>query len=234
MARAVIDGREIVFAEGEKILWAALREGIYIPHLCALEGMDLPFGGCRLCLVEIGPGEGARVTAACSEPLREGLVVRTDSARIAALRRMAFELIMTTHEIDCKNCAGRKKCALIKTAAFLKLRLEPSRFRSVLRQRPVDDSHALFVFDGKKCVNCGRCVVTCEKRGKSFLTFAGRGFATEVATFDGLPLAEVCGEACRECVEVCPTGALFFKEKKREKPEAKGPDSKAVAQAGEL
>ena len=57
-----IDGIEISAREGEKILWAALDNGIYIPNLCAIREAEEPFGGCRLCFVEV-EGRAGPVTA---------------------------------------------------------------------------------------------------------------------------------------------------------------------------
>lgn len=212
MPLITIDGKEIHAEEGERILWAALREGIYIPHLCAMEEADLPFGGCRLCFVELETAGDRRLVAACSEPVREGHRVITKSDNVERLRRMAFELIMSAHQIDCRRCAGKGRCQLLRIASFLKVSLKPHRLRDLSRARAIDDSHALFAYAPDKCVNCGRCVIICEKLGKSFLNFAGRGFETVVTTFDGIPLAETGCADCVECVKKCPTGALFFKE----------------------
>lgn len=212
MPSLVIDGKEITADPGEKILWAALRSGIYIPHLCAMEGAELPFGGCRLCLVELEVGGRREMVTACSAPIRETMKVYTHTEKIERMRRMAFELIMSDHHIDCKNCAKRKTCHLIHLASSLKMTLRPKTLRSLVRDLPVDDSHPLFSLDPRKCVKCGKCVLTCQGMGKSFLDFAYRGFEMVVTTFDQLPLVSVGCETCLDCVKVCPTGALYMKE----------------------
>lgn len=207
-----IDEKEVTAEPGEKILWVALRSGISIPHLCALKSEDLAFGGCRLCLVETELAGKRDLVTACSEPVRDRMQVFTKSEKVMRLRRMAFELIMSDHEIDCKNCAKKASCELIRIAALLKVKLKPKRLRSIRRALPTDDSHPFFVYDPKKCVKCGKCVITCERQGKSFLTFAHRGFDMLVSTFDGAPLSATGCESHFECVEVCPTGALFRKD----------------------
>ncbi len=212
MISIIIDEKKVTANPGEKILWAALRAGIVIPHLCALQEEELAFGACRLCLVETERAGKRALVTACSEPVREGMKIITRSDKIMRLRRMAFELIMSDHEIDCKNCAKRKECQLTRIAALLKVKLKPERLRSIKRNIPADDSHPFFVYDPKKCVKCGKCVITCERQGKSFLTFAHRGFEMVVSTFDGIPLSASGCEPYLECVEVCPTGALFRKE----------------------
>jgi len=212
MPSFTIDGQEITADPGEKILWAALRSGIYIPHLCATEGAELPFGGCRLCLVEVEVKGRREMVTACTEPTREKMKVYARTDKVERMRRMAFELIMSDHHIDCKNCAARKTCHLIKLASSLKMTLQPKTLRSLARDFPIDDSHPFFTHDPRKCVKCGKCVLKCQGMGKSFLDFAYRGFEMVVTTFDHLPHASIGCESCLECVKVCPTGALYLKE----------------------
>lgn len=211
MPTLIIDGKEIAASPGEKILWVALRSGIYIPHLCAMEGIELPFGGCRLCLVEVDVGGRREMVPACSESVEEEMKVYTQTDKIDRMRRTAFELIMSDHHIDCKNCAKRKSCELIKISSSLKWSLKPKRLRSLVRDLPEDPSHPLFTYDPKKCVKCGKCIFVCQSLGKSFLDFAYRGFGMVVTTFDHLPLSSIGCDSCLECVKVCPTGALFLK-----------------------
>jgi formate dehydrogenase major subunit/NADH-quinone oxidoreductase subunit G len=212
MPSLIIDGQEIMAEPGEKILWAALRSGIQIPHLCAMESAELPFGGCRLCLVEVEVGGRREMVTACSEPVREKMKVYAHTEKVERMRRTAFELIMSDHLIDCKNCAKRKDCELIRMASSLKMNLRPKSLRSLVRDLPADDSHPLFTYDPKKCVKCGKCVLTCQRLGKSLLNFAYRGFDMVVTTFDHLPLVSSGCESCLECVKVCPSGALYLKE----------------------
>lgn len=206
-----IDGVEVVAAEGEKILWAALDNGIYIPNLCAIREADLPYGACRLCFVEI-EGKSSPVTA-CSQPVAEGMVVHTSSPRVDRLRRTAFELLLTHHPIDCKNCAKNRHCELQDIAARLKLKLKVQRFRPVLRSLPIDYSHPLFFYDPNKCVLCGKCVWVCNERGSGIFDFTFRGIETRVSTFDDIPLAETNCNSCQECVQVCPVAALVLKSR---------------------
>lgn len=215
MPSFTIDGKEITADPGEKILWAALRSGVYIPHLCAMEGVELPFGGCRLCLVEVEVGGRREMVPACTEPVREQMKVYASTEKIARMRRTAFELIMSDHHIDCKNCAKRKTCELIKISSTLKWTLRPKKLRSLVRDLPVDDSHPLFTFDPKKCVKCSKCILVCQRLENSFLDFAYRGFEMVLTTFDHQPLSSLRCESCLECVKVCPTGALFLKEAER-------------------
>ncbi|MFC1925632.1 2Fe-2S iron-sulfur cluster-binding protein [Chloroflexota bacterium] len=207
--KLIIDGIEVKASKGEKLLWVALDNGIYIPNLCALRDMDLPFGACRLCFVEI-EGRSAPVTA-CSEPVAEGMVVHTKTPEVHRLRRTAFELLLTHHPVDCSNCAKNRQCELQRIASRLKLKLKLRRFRPVPRSLPVDSSHPLFLYDPSKCVLCGKCVWVCNERGSGVFDFTNRGIDTMVSTFGGVPLIDSGCNSCLECVRVCPVGALVLK-----------------------
>ncbi|NQT48024.1 MAG: (2Fe-2S)-binding protein, partial [Chloroflexi bacterium] len=122
-----IDDIAIRAPKGERLLWAALDNDIYIPNLCAIRQAEVPFGGCRLCFVEI-EGRVSPVTA-CSQVVEEGMVVHTNTPKVNRLRRTAFELILSHHALDCRNCAKNGHCELQKIASRLRLKLRLDRFR---------------------------------------------------------------------------------------------------------
>jgi len=197
-------------AEGEKILWAALDAGIYIPNLCAIRERKSPFASCRLCWVEI-EGVDHPVTS-CTTPVRKGMKVRTRTPRVLRLVRTAFELLISHHPVDCARCTKNKECELQRIAREFKFKLKPSRFRKLPRELPVDYSHPCFILDPNKCVLCGRCVWLCnEVQRVCALDFAFRGLNTMITTSSGKPLGESECNACQECVSVCPVGALIPK-----------------------
>jgi len=207
-----IDGKKITAGDGEKLLWVALDNAIYIPNLCALQDNLEPAAACRLCFVEV-EGRDEPVTA-CTELIAEGMVVNTRGAKALRLARSAFELLMASHPVDCAHCAKKGSCELHKIAHHLNVRLKSKRFRKLLRELPVDDSHPLFIYDPNKCVLCGRCVWVCRERlGIGVFGFAHRGFERVVTTFADEPLGESRCQECGDCVRVCPTGALVFKER---------------------
>ena len=213
----IIDGKRISAPEGEKLLWVALDNGIYIPHLCAIRDDHEPAAACRLCFVQVA-GKEQPVTA-CTEPVTEGMVVNTKGAGALRLARSALELIMASHPVDCAHCASNGWCELQKIARHLGVSLKARRFRKLTRELPVDESHPLFIYDPNKCVLCGRCIWVCRQHLKTgVLGFAHRGFERVVTTFADEPIG---GESCLEfsqCVSVCPTGALSFKDSKRPEP----------------
>jgi len=165
--------------------------------------------GCRLCLVEI---EGSdKLVTACSEPVADGMVVKTDTERVDRIRHTAFELLMSNHNIDCKNCVQNGNCALQETASKLKYKLKPERLPSIVRSLPIDDSHPLFTYDPNKCVMCGKCVWACEQSGCGELQFAFRGIDTVISTLGGVPLVQSGCKGCGDCVTICPVGALVLR-----------------------
>ena len=206
-----IDGKEIRAADGEKILWAALDNGIYIPNLCTIRERSEPFASCRLCFVEI---EGMEMpVTACTTPVREGAVVNTKGEKALRLARTAFELLLANLPLDCAHCPKSGSCEIQKIAKYLHVKLNTKRFRKVLRDLPIDSSSPVFIYNPNKCVLCGRCVWVCrEKLGIGAIGFAHRGFQRIVTAFGDEPIGKSACQDCGECVNVCPVGALVFKE----------------------
>lgn len=209
-----IDGRQVTATEGDRLLWVALDHGIYIPHLCGIREKEDPEASCRLCFVEV-EGLGSPVTA-CTLPVKEGMVVRTRSERVDRLVRTAFELLLSNHRLGCAKCAGNGRCELQKIAKERGLKLKLTRMRSLLTEKPVDESPKKFFYDPNRCVLCGRCVWGDREKVKvGAIGFIGRGMERRVATFWDQPLAESGCTECLACVEVCPVGALVTKVSKR-------------------
>ena len=205
-----IDDKTITTEKGNLLLWAALDNGIYIPHLCALRERSEPYAGCRLCFVEI-EGRPDPVPA-CTEPVQDGMVVHTRSASVHRLQRTALELLLSMHAVDCGHCPKNRSCELQKIARHLKVTLKPKRVPTILKKRPRDESHPLFTYDPNKCILCGNCVWVCHEQVKAgILNFAYRGIETVVAAFGGMPLGEAGCSECQACVDVCPVGALVIK-----------------------
>jgi formate dehydrogenase major subunit/NADH-quinone oxidoreductase subunit G len=205
-----IDGKEIKASAGEKVLWAALDNGIYIPNLCAIKDKPKPNASCRLCWVEI---EGKdRPTTACTEEVQDGMEVNTRGKKARGLARAGFDLLMASHALDCAHCKANGRCELQKIAKALGCSLKPRDLRPLLHEWTIDGSNPMFTYDPNKCILCGRCVWECQKqRGKAVLGFAHRGFERRLTTFQDEPIGKDRCLDCAECVKVCPSGALTLK-----------------------
>ena len=93
MIEFTLDGKPASAPEGELLVHAAARHGVFIPTLCHDDKLD-PYGGCRMCLVEV---EGApRPVPACAERVREGMAVSTNG-ETSAMRRTLTEMLLVEH-----------------------------------------------------------------------------------------------------------------------------------------
>jgi bidirectional [NiFe] hydrogenase diaphorase subunit len=224
-ASLTIDGQEIQAPPGEKLLFAALDNGIFIPHLCACRDSSTPDAACRMCWVEI-EGKPRPVTA-CTETVAPGMVVNTRGEAALRLARSGMELLLASHELDCAHCAKSGACQLQKMAGKLKVNLRKRRFRKIPRNLPVDASSPLFSYDPNKCVLCGQCIKACRRQSPdSALGFAHRGFLRRVTTFADLPMIDATCQNCGDCVEVCPTGALALSNGKAPTASPRGSGAK--------
>ena len=159
MVTLEIDGHEITVPEGTSIMRAAMELGTKIPKLCATDSLN-SFGSCRLCLVEI---EGRKGTpASCTTPVAPGIKVRTQTDRLAGLRKGVMELYISDHPLDCLTCAANGDCELQDTAGELGLREVRYGFAGANHLGlPKDTSNPYFTFDPSKCIVCSRCVRAC-------------------------------------------------------------------------
>jgi bidirectional [NiFe] hydrogenase diaphorase subunit len=211
MPKFEVDNQEIEAPEGKTLLQACLDNGIYIPNLCYLESMDAPSASCRMCFVEI-EGERLPVTS-CTVAVRENMAVKTDTETVRQLQRTALRLLLSVHDVDCKNCHANKKCELQNIAKFLNVGLKPKPLERYLKEVPVDETHPLLIHYPNRCVLCGKCVHICKgQHDQSVLTFARRGFDTIISAYRSADTALLSTERCDACVDACPVGALALKK----------------------
>lgn len=206
--KMTINNRVVEAEEGQTILEAAKEHGIHIPTLCYLKDVT-GTGACRVCQVEV---EGqARLAAACVYPVREGLVVKTNSQRALDARRRVVELIVSNHSKDCLSCIRNTNCELQKLCQELGVREDA--FKGGHTPVTLDQVSPGIVRNTSKCVLCGRCVATCQKvQGLGILGYMNRGFETKVGPVYDKSLADVNCMQCGQCINVCPVGALHEKE----------------------
>jgi formate dehydrogenase major subunit len=208
-----IDGVTLTVAEGTSVMRAAAEAGINVPKLCATDSLEA-FGSCRLCMVEIEGRKG--YPASCTTPCESGMKVRTETPKLAQLRRGVMELTISDHPLDCLTCATNGNCELQDMAGVVGLRevrygADGTDCANHL-QMPKDESNPYFSYDPAKCIVCNRCVRACEETQGSFaLTIEGRGFASRVAAGQGQPFMESECVSCGACVQACPTATLIEK-----------------------
>ena len=202
-----IDGVSVSVPEGTSIMHAASISGVTVPKLCATDSLE-PFGSCRLCLVEI---EGRRgYPASCTTPVAEGIKVRTQTPKLADIRRGVMELYISDHPLDCLTCATNGDCELQDMAGAVGLRDVRYGYEGKNHLKSEKDtSNPYFTFDPSKCIVCSRCVRACEEvQGTYALTIQGRGFDSKVSAGNKDFKDSEC-VSCGACVQACPTATLI-------------------------
>lgn len=175
-----INGKLVNAQKEMTILQAAQNAGIYIPTLCYDERLT-PYGGCRLCTIEIIRNKKTRFVASCVYPVENGLIVKTESEQLKKIRKMIVELLLPF-------CPSGPLENLAKQYG-----IEKSRFTG----------------ENKGCVLCGLCVRYCaEIKKANAIGFIGRGVERDVAFLPEVA-SKIC-PSCRECFAICPGGKLVF------------------------
>ena len=222
-----VNNKKVEAESGEMLLSTLRRAGLHVPTLCNLEGM-LPTGACRMCVVDV---EGApNLVPSCAFPVREGMKVKTHSARAVRARKTIVELLLANHPDDCLYCARNGNCQLQSLAENLGVRQR--RYSGAKNETKIDTSSPSVVRDPAKCILCGKCVRVCEEtQGVAALDFVGRGSRTQVGTAFNQGLNVSSCIACGQCIMVCPTGALTEQSHFRSLIEAiDDPEVKVVVQ----
>ena len=182
----LIDGKTVTAQPGEYVLDVARRNGIEIPTLCHHPAVE-PWGGCRLCMVEIThpdwKGWTGLVTA-CLYLAENGLIVSTNAEKVRHVRTGVLDLLL----------ARCPESVLIQDLAreygIQKTSLEPRKAPDL-------------------CILCGLCVRICETVGASAISTIGRGVDKLVSVpYERAASAACIG--CLACANICPTGAITF------------------------
>ncbi len=198
-----IDGLEVRAPENSMLVDAAKHGDVEIPVFCYEPKLGSPVGACRMCLVEI---EGiGKLQTGCSTPVKDGMVVHTQSERVKVAQQAVVEFLLINHPLDCPVCDKGGECPLQDitfgwgggTSRFI----EPKRhFVKPLELSP------LIAIDRERCILCYRCVRFSQEVSEDYqLVLQERGAHSYVSTFDGHPyVAPFSGNI----IELCPVGAL--------------------------
>jgi NADH-quinone oxidoreductase subunit G len=198
-----IDGREVTAPENIMLVDGAKHGDVEIPVFCYEPKLGQPVGACRMCLVEI---EGIpKLQTACSTPVKDGMVVHTQTDRVKTAQQAVVEFLLINHPLDCPVCDKGGECPL-QDISFgwgggRSRFIEPKRhFEKPLALSP------LVAIDRERCILCYRCVRFSQEVSEDYqLVFQERGAHTFVGTFDGHPyVAPFSGNI----IELCPVGAL--------------------------
>jgi len=174
-----IDGKEVKAAEGMTVLEAAQSAGIFIPTLCHHEKLE-PFGGCRVCIVEVEVNGWTKLVVSCVYPVEENIIVRTRSEKVDRIRKTIIELLMA-HAPD------------------------SPQLQDLAQEYGADKDR--FEKDASFCIHCGLCVRYCaEVAKKNAIGFVGRGINKEISFIPEIAAKE-CND-CKECFPLCPTSYL--------------------------
>jgi NADH-quinone oxidoreductase chain G len=212
MVNLTIDGKQITVSKSATIYEAAREAGIDIPVLCYAKKL-LPYGACRVCLVEVEQMKG-RLIPSCTTPVTEGMIVRTMSDEIRKVRKTVLEFLLVNHVVDCPVCDKGGECDLQDLT--YEYEVVTNRFAGEKFDLEKDEVNPLIERNMNRCVLCGKCVRVCDEIvAYGSYSFINRGFETKIATaFDRGLDCEFCGQ----CVSMCPVGALLprpFKFKAR-------------------
>src|SRR5438552_3737256 len=199
--KLTIDGREVKAAPGTLVIDAAKTAGIEIPAFCYYEGLTLA-AACRMCLVEVE--KMPKLMTACTLPVAEGMIVRTETAQVAQARKYTLEFLLTNHPLDCPVCDKGGECEL--QDMVFRYGAGESRYTEEKVHVPEKQWSPVVFYDAPRCILCFRCVRICnEGMGVGALGVVNRGVVSEIAPNHEDHL--VCDE-CGMCIDICPVGAL--------------------------
>ena len=203
MVNLTIDGKQISVKENTTIMEAARQNGIPIPKLCYLKGIN-EIAACRVCVVEL---EGKnRLITSCNNVAEEGMVIHTNSPKVRKDRRTNVELILSQHDCQCVTCARSGNCSLQKIANDLNILDIP--FEKEIERQPWNQDFPL-IRDSAKCIKCMRCIQVCDKVQKlSVWDVEGTGSRTTVNVAGHGKIKDAPCSLCGQCITHCPVGAL--------------------------
>jgi NADH-quinone oxidoreductase subunit G len=203
MPKVTIDDQVFEIPAGRTIIQIADESGIEIPRYCYHPDIGIE-ASCRMCLVEVE--KLPKLVPACATPATDGMVVRTNTARVQQAVRYAMEFLLLHHPIDCPVCDQSGECWL--QDYYMEHAGHSSRYpgtQKTQRSKAVSIG-PLVKLDRERCILCTRCVRFTRNVTKTGeIGVFNRGHAAEIAIhgekkFDNPYSGNV--------VDICPVGAL--------------------------
>lgn len=205
MIKVRIDGLLTEVEPGTTIMEAAKKLNIDIPSLCYHPELD-PLGVCRLCMVELA-GEREPVPA-CTYKIEEVMDITTNSPNLREIREVNISLLLSKHDSNCTTCPRGENCELrVLSERYISKELP---YEVHIPERRLDNLSPSIYRDYSKCILCRRCIGTClDIQGIGLYGIKNRGSKTLVGTFNDSSLQDNPCTTCGQCINRCPTGALY-------------------------
>ncbi|MBQ5535654.1 MAG: (2Fe-2S)-binding protein [Oscillospiraceae bacterium] len=201
-----VDNIRVEFNDEPSVLAVCQKAGVEMPNFCFHSDLSV-YGACRMCMVE---DEHGKIDAACTMLPKDGLRIRTNTARLLKYRRTILELLLASHCRDCTTCEKNRACRLQEMA--MRFGIHHVRYEDTRTYLEKDETSPSISVDYNKCILCGDCVRVChEVQGVDILHFAGRGPNLRITTTDDLPYNQTKCVSCGQCSAVCTTGAITIK-----------------------
>jgi [NiFe] hydrogenase diaphorase moiety small subunit len=204
--KITIDGQVARFSPGDTILQAAVKAGIFIPHLCAHPEFK-PHGSCKMCTVMVN----GRIGSACTMRAMSGQDVQSDTPDLNSRRRILLQMLFVEGHHFCPGCEKTGDCQLQALAYDLEM-LTP-HFTHFYPDRTVDGSHPDVLLDFNRCIMCELCVrASRDFDGKNVFAIAGRGMASHIVVNSSTgKLGDSDFAVTDRAASVCPVGSILKK-----------------------
>ena len=204
MLKLKVNDIEVEVEEGLTVLQACEKAGVEIPRFCYHEKLSIA-GNCRMCLVEME--KSPKPIASCAMPAAEGMVIKTNTAKIEKSRKGVMEFLLANHPLDCPVCDQGGECDLQDQSMFYGI--DKSRFKENKRAVPDKNMGPLIKTQMTRCIHCTRCIrFATEIAGVPELGAIGRGEDMQITTYLE---KSVQSELSGNVIDLCPVGALTSK-----------------------
>jgi len=201
-----IDAKECLAEEGQTITQAANDNGVYIPVLCFFPGIKAA-GTCRICTVMVN----GRPMAACTTMVAKAMKIENKTPHLEEMRKSIIEMLFVEGNHFCPSCEKSGQCDL--QALAYRYQMMAPRFEYEFSQREIDATPPKLMLERNRCVVCKRCVNgIITESGKNLFALSNRGNKVLI-NIDHSLADEITDELARKAMEVCPVGAIIYKEK---------------------